>query len=197
MFNRIWFLQASPRTQARIDLLACCNPSGKPGHSVARDQQNEYKVKSTKGIMKGLHSQLSDLPVEKAVAGSNILEIISAHDRQAMLLPEEAGKNSSRYISDVQKEKMRSEITKLKPFNYDRETLEYFDKPRGVWSGLGSDQLDRFIQRNRKNFQRNSPHKAFLPDSNLLKDTTGSSIGYGTMEELIDNATATLYYYTK
>ena len=165
LFNRIWFLQASPRTQARIDLMACCNPSGKPGHSIARDQQNEHKVRSTKGIMRGLHSQLSDLPVEKAVTGSNILEIISSHDRQAMLLPEQAGKTSSRYISDVQKNKMRAEISKMKPFNYERGKVEYFDKPRGVWDGLTADQIDRFLERNKKNFRRNSPHKALLPNS--------------------------------
>jgi hypothetical protein len=59
LFNRIWYLQASERTQARIDLMACCNPSGKPGHSISRDMQNEFKVKSTKVLLRGLHSQLA------------------------------------------------------------------------------------------------------------------------------------------
>ena len=166
LFNRIWYLQASPRTQSRIDLMACCNPSGKPGHSNARDQQNEHKVKSTKVLLRGLHSQLGDLPVEKTVTGSNILELITGHDRQAMLVTEEGGKSSSRYISEVQKTKMRGEIRNNKPFSYEREKVDYYDKPRGVWSGLTAEQIDRFILRNKNNFRRNSPHKAFLPAQN-------------------------------
>ena len=94
LFNRIWFLQSSERTQARIDMMACCNPSGKTGHCIARDMQNEHAVRSTKNILRGLHSQLGDIPVEKAVVGSNILELIDDHDRQAMLLLEDGGKTS-------------------------------------------------------------------------------------------------------
>jgi hypothetical protein len=162
LFNRIWFLQASRRTQARIDLMACCNPSGKPGHSIARDQENEHKVKSTKNILRGLHSQLGDMPVEKAVLGSNILEIIDGHDRQAMLLLVEAGKSSYRYLSGAQKKKIREEIGKMKPFDYNRGQIDYFDKTRGVFSRLTVEQIERFLLRNRVNFSRNSPHKAFL-----------------------------------
>ena len=168
LFNRIWYLQASERTQARIDLMACCNPSGKPGHSISRDMQNEFKVKSTKVLLRGLHSQLGDLSVEKTVTGSNILEIIEEHDKQSMLIPEEAGKSSCRYISEAQKTKIRAEIAKMKPFEYKRPKIEYFDKPRGVFSGLSAEQIDRFILRNKNNFRRNSPHKANLPEKNVL-----------------------------
>ena len=162
LFNRIWYLQASPRTQARMDLMACCNPSGKPGHSIARDMQNEHQVKSTKVILRGLHSQLGDLSVEKTVTGSNILQIIDGHDKQSMLLTEEAGKSSYRYLSETQKTKMRTEIAKMKPFDNKRPKVEFFDKPRGVFSGLQPQQIERFLMRNKINFRRNSPHKAFL-----------------------------------
>jgi hypothetical protein len=168
LFNRICYLQASERTQARIDLMACCNPSGKPGHSIARDMQNEFKVKSTKVLLRGLHSQLGDLSVEKTVTGSNILEIIDGHDKQAMLIPEEAGKSSCRYVSEAQKKKMRAEIAQMKPFDYKRQKIEYFDKPRGIFSGLNAEQIDRFLLRNKNNFRRNSPHKAYLPEKNVL-----------------------------
>ena len=169
LFNRIWFLQASERTQARIDLMACCNPSGKKGHSIARDMENEHKVKSTKNILRGLHSQLGDLPVEKAVLGSNILELINGHDRQSMLLLEEGGKSSYRYLSEAQKLKIREEIGRMKPFEKNREKIEYYDKARGVFSGLTDEKIDRFILRNKGNFSRNSPHKAFLVDKNQME----------------------------
>ena len=103
LFNRIWFLQASKRTQTRIDLMACCNPSGKPGHNIARDMENEHRVKNTKNILRGQHSQLSDIPVEKAVLGSNIMELVDRHDKQAMLVLEEGGKSSYRYLNKAQK----------------------------------------------------------------------------------------------
>ena len=180
LFNRIGFLQASQRTQARIDLMACCNPSGKPGHSIARDQQNEHEVRSTKDCLRGLHSQLADLSVEKTILGSNILEIIDGHDRKAMLLQEEAGKSSFRYLSEAQKTKIREEIVKMKPFDYNRDKLDYFDKTRGVFSGLTTEQLERFLLRNRDNFKRNSPNRYCSVDKNLQ---TGGKINSVDLEE--------------
>ena len=160
--NRILFLQASDRTQARIDLLACCNPSGKPGHSIARDMENEHKVKSTKNILRGMHSQLGDLAVEKSVLGSNILEMIDSHDRQSMLLLEEGGKSSYRYLNEAQRMKIRKEISTVKPFEYNREKVDYNDKPRSAFCGLTAEKIQRFLVRNRGNFSRNSPHKDIL-----------------------------------
>ena len=151
--NRIAFLQSSMRTQARIDSLACCNPSGKP------DQQNEHKVKTTKMILRGQHGQLTDLSVEKATLGSNILDIVESHDRNAMLLQEEGGKSSHRYLTDVQKTKIRQEIIRSDPFNMDRPKIEFYDKPRGIFTGLTVQQVDRFLVRNKGNYKRNSPHR--------------------------------------
>ena len=90
------YLQASEATRARIDLLACCNPSGKAGHSLARDQQNEHLIGDCKRVLKGMNSQLRDLQVEKAILGHNILNIIESHDRQSMNLAEEGGRSSHR-----------------------------------------------------------------------------------------------------
>ena len=161
LLNKIAFLQASPKTQTRVDNLACCNPSGKPGRSIARDQQNEHKVKKVKNLLRGLHSQLTDLSVEKSIVGSNILDLIESHDRQSMLLDEEGGKKSLRYLSEDQIKKIRAEIQKHEPFNTNRETIiDYFDKPRGVFSGLTVAQIERFIVRNKRLFKRNSPHRS-------------------------------------
>ena len=157
--NRIAFLQSSVRTQVRIDSMACCNPSGKPGRCIARDQQNEHKVKTTKMLLRGLHSQLTDLSVEKATVGSNILEIMESHDRQAMMLQEECGRSSHRFLSDDQKRKIRQEIIRMDPFIRKREKVEYWDKPRGMFSGLTVQQIERFLVRNKTHHKRNSPHR--------------------------------------
>ena len=160
--NRIWYLQSSDRTRARIDLMACCNPSGKIGHCIARDQENEHKVKSTKNILRGLHSQLGDIPVEKSVLGSNILELIESHDKESMLLREESGKSSYRQFGEVEKGKIRSEIRQHRPFDNDREKVEYYDKGMSVFEGLEIDQIERFLARNRDKFVKNSPHRLSL-----------------------------------
>ena len=164
LFNKVAFLQSSQRTQARIDNMACCNPSGKLGRSIARDQENEHKVKTTKMVLRGLHSQLTDLTVEKATLGSNILQIVESHDLQAMMLQEGGGRTSHRYLSDAQKQKIRDEIVRMKPFNIQREKVEYFDKTRGMFSGLTIQQLDRFLIRNKANYKRNSPHRSRMDD---------------------------------
>ena len=121
--------------------------------------ENEHKVRSTKTCLRGLHSQLSDISVEKTILGSNVLDIINSHDREAMLLQEDAGKSSYRYFNEEKKKRIRDEIIKMKPFDYSRNKIEYFDKPRPVFSGLTAEQLDRFLIRNRNNFKRNSPHR--------------------------------------
>ena len=77
---------------------------------------NEHCVRSTKTIFRGLHSQLTDLVVEKSVQGDNILGQIEAHDRNAMLLPDHGGKSSYKYLSEDQKSKIREEIGREKHF---------------------------------------------------------------------------------
>ena len=198
LFNRIAFLQSSLRTQARIDNMACCNPSGKPGRSIARDQQNEHKVKTTKMLLRGLHSQLTDLSVEKTIVGSNILELLESHDKSAMLLPEDGGKTSHRYLSDVQKEKIRKEVVRVDPFNTKREKVDYFDKTRGMFSGLKLEQIDRFLIRNKANFKRNSPHRRNVEealDNSLIRDVVEvqeEETGDSEFENILEVETAEL-----
>ena len=110
-------------------------------------------------LLRGLHSQLTDLSVEKATVGSNILEIVESHDRQAMMLQEECGRSSHRYLSDDQKRKIRQEIIRMDPFIRKREKVEYWDKPRGMFSGLTVQQIERFLVRNKTHYKRNSPHR--------------------------------------
>ena len=178
LYNRIAFLQASDKTKARVDSLACCNPSGKIGRAIARDQQNEHKVKNTKHILRGRHGQLTDLTVEKAVLGSNVLEMIEGHDRQAMLLDEEGGKSSHRYLNETQVKKIREHIMKNAPFNTNRQKVEYYEKPRSAFSGLTATKVERFIVRNKKLYKRNSPHR-----NNDGNGGLNAAHGNGVLEE--------------
>ena len=132
--------------------MACVNISGKPGGNVSRDEANEFEVRKAKMKLKGLHSQLTSLVVEKSIVGSNIMGQIETHDRQAMLLPERGGGTSYRHLSGAQMDLIRKEIQKIHPFSTNREKISYFDKPRGMFSGLTIEQIERFIRRNEKKF---------------------------------------------
>ena len=150
--NRVAFLAASKRTQHRIDQMACVNISGKPGGNVSRDEANEFEVRNAKTKLRGLHSQVTSLVVEKSIVGSNIMGQIESHDRQAMLLSNRGGGTSYRHLSEAQVELIRKEIQNIHPFSLQREKISYYDKPRGMFSGLKMDQIERFISRNKKKY---------------------------------------------
>ena len=160
MSNLVNFMGASERTKQRIDLLATCNPTGGLGKSLARDQVNEHKVKLVKESVRGLHSQLTDSVLSKAVLGDNVLHQIQEHDEESMLLRFSGGRTSYRYIGEAERVKIRAEIEQVKPFDLNREKREYFEKTSGsVFSGLSLERVDKFLARNKVNFNRSYPHK--------------------------------------
>ena len=63
--------------------------------------------------------------------------------------------------------KIRKEISTVKPFEYNREKVDYNDKPRSAFCGLTAEKIQRFLVRNRGNFSRNSPHKDILVKKKL------------------------------
>lgn len=160
LFNLVYFLGASDRTKARIDLLATCNPTGRAGAGLARDMVNEHQVRNVKETVRGLHSQLTDTVLAKAILGGNVLSQIKAQDEESMLLLNGGGRTSHRYISDEQKMKIREDIEKVRPFDEKRQKIEYYEKSSGsVFSGLTVERVEWFLKRNRVNFSRSFPHK--------------------------------------
>ena len=56
--------------------------------------------------------------------------------------------------------KIREEIRRVKPFDTDREKVEYFEKlPGSVFSGLTMERINIFLDRNKRNFMRSYPYK--------------------------------------
>ena len=158
--NLVSFMGASPRTKARIDLLATCNPTGGQGKGLARDQINEHAVKSVKNCVRGLHSQLTDNVLTKAVLGDNVLSQIHEHDDDSMLLRSSGGRTSYRYMNEDQRMKVREELERIQPFDLKREKIEYFEKMSGsIFGGLNLARVEKFLERNKKNFNRSYPHK--------------------------------------
>ena len=160
LFNMVYFMGESERTKARIDLLSTCNPSGVAGTGLARDQVNEHQVRNVKETVRGLHAQLTDNVLSKAILGGNVLSQIKAQDDESMLLAGRGGRSSHRYINDDQRLKIREEVEKVRPFDLKREKIDYYEKSSGsVFSGLTVDRLERFLKRNKVNFTRSFPHK--------------------------------------
>ena len=160
LLNKVYYLGASPRTQARIDMLACVNPTGEVGHNLARDEFNEHKVRGTKECVRGLHSQLTDINISKSMLGGSILSQIETHDKESLLIPHSGGRNSHNYFSEDQKNKIKQEILIIKPFDKNRQKIQYYDKSNGsVFSGLSESDIQRFLERNKRLFARKDPHK--------------------------------------
>ena len=121
---------------------------------------NEHKVKMVKNSTLGLPSQLSDTVVSKTVLGANVLCQVHEHDQESMLLPLSGGRSSYNYIGDDQRSKIRSEIEKIDPFQQNRDKREFYEKPSGsVFSGLNLERVEKFLARNKQNFNRSCPHK--------------------------------------
>ena len=160
LLNKVYFMGASPRTQDRVDLLACVNPTGETGRNVARDEYNEHKVRSCKEVLRGLHSQLTDANISKSMLGSNTLSILESHDKDSILSSHSGGKSSHSYFSDEERAKIKEEVEKIEPFDRNRDRVEFYDKSKGsVFGGLAESDLQRFLVRNKKLFSRNDPHK--------------------------------------
>ena len=75
------------------------------------------------------------------------------------MLPEAGGRTSHRHLSEAQRTKVRDEIVRVDPFSINRDKVEFYDKPRGMFSGLTEEQITRFLTRNKAHHKRNSPHR--------------------------------------
>ena len=140
--------------------MSCCNPTGGAGKGLDRDIVNEHFVRNAKTVFKGLHSQLTDTVVTKAVLGDNLISLIEAQDTDSMLLGQGGGRTSQQYITDEQKLKIREELERVDPFSSNRMQISYFDKISGsAFSGLSKKRLVWFLERNKSNFRKGYPHK--------------------------------------
>ena len=181
--NKIYYLGASDRTKARIDALACCNPTGGAGNGLDRDIVNEHKVRKAKDVFKGLHSQLTDAIVTKAVLGDNVISLIETQDNDSMLQVLRGGRTSQQYMTEDQKLKIRNELERVKPFCLDRIKIDYFDKISGSpFTGLSKERVLWFLKRNQANFKKAYPHKNLTSPTNFNAPRTGNvDIGLNTL----------------
>ena len=90
---------------------------------------------------------------------------------------------------------MREVIRKWRPFEYRKEKINFHEKPRGIFSGLTSDQIERFLVRNKINFSRNSPHTVLMkknPEVERHSGLEGSSGDAGLEQNLKQNENCVL-----
>ena len=154
-FDLVLELSASERTRTRMENTVCINTSGNPGEGKHRDMVNEHIVRQTKGAIKGMHSNLKDLNVDKTISSLSILNQISEHDLNSMLLSSSGNTSSHDLIGDDRREIMAEEIAKINPFNLDRDKITFYDKSMGSpFTGLTEEKVKKFVDRNKKNFVR-------------------------------------------
>ena len=153
--DEVNYATSSERTKARIDLLACANPSGVKGKCVHRDKLNEHIIRKCKNSLKGMHSSLEDLQVEKTILSMDVCNQIVDHDRLSMLMPPSGGGTSYRQFSKENVSDIRREYKRIQPFSMNREKIFYTSKPTpSVYSGLAMEDLLRFLKRNQEHFSK-------------------------------------------
>ena len=154
-FDIVLELSASQRTRTRMENTVCINTSGKPGEGKHRDLVNEHMFRETKGAIKGMHSNLKDLNVDKTISSLSIVNQITKHDLNSMLFTSSGSTSSHDYIGDDHRAEMAEEILKVNPFKLEREKVTFFDKSMGSpYAGLTEAKVNSFVERNKKNFKR-------------------------------------------
>ena len=79
-----------------------------------------------------------------------------------MALGSDTSSNASglRYMGEDERTKIREEIRRVRPFDLTRKKMEFFNKmPGSVYSGLTWSRVEKFLERNKTNFNRKYPHK--------------------------------------
>ena len=77
-----------------------------------------------------------------------------------MLLNSTASSSSHDLIGDDRRAIMADEVGKIKPFNTNRNKVDFFDKSMGSpFAGLTIAKIDSFVERNKKNFVRKFDEK--------------------------------------
>ena len=155
LFDIVLELSASERTRIRMENTVCVNPSGKLGGGTHRDMVNEHVVRETKTAIRGMHSNLKDLNVDKTITSLSIVNQVVNHDLNSMLCDSSRGNDTRDYIGEDRRAVMTEEIAKVNPFCKTRKKVDFFEKSRGSpFSGLNMEKVGRFTARNRKIFGR-------------------------------------------
>ena len=59
----------------------------------------------------------------------------------------------------------------MRPFDVDRAKVDYYDKSRGMFSGLDVEQIERFLLRNKAHYKRNCPHRSRIEEQTSVAAT--------------------------
>ena len=135
--------------------MVCVNVNGKPGEGIHRDKKCEHFVKEVKTALKGTHSSLKDLTVDKTVTSLSVVTSITGHDLQSMLSNNYSSNTSYDYLGEEKKKIMAEEIYKINPFSKSRKPITLFEKrPGSPFSGMSIEKIEKFVTRNCSNYKR-------------------------------------------
>ena len=155
LLDLIQELRSSARTKQRMDNLVCVNVKGKVGEGIHRDKKCEHFVREVKNALKGTHSSLKDLSVDKAVSSISVINMITNHDRDSMLSTNLSSSTSYDYIGIERKNLMAEKIREVNPFSTDREKISFYDRSNGSpFAGMNLDKISDFLARNKTNYRR-------------------------------------------
>ena len=148
-------LSSSQRSRKRMDLYVVINPSGTKSGGLFRDKFQEHCIRSVKDLLRGMHSGIDDIKLEKEVGGLSVTTEIIQHDRRSVLR-EKIGKEHSRdMIGSEVRELLEENAVKYDPFNRKRKIRHVFnDRPKnGIFDGLSTDHMERFLEGRKREYK--------------------------------------------
>ena len=148
---------ASTRDKERINLLVTSNSTGNRECKIALDMCCEHKVRSVKTLCRSFCNQLEPTLITKAVMAQNSTEMVKDHWLECL------GKESSKgggehkhdFFENEEKEEIRRQLKEMKMFQGESggKDTKYKVEIRRVWENLSVDNIDSFLERNRKNYK--------------------------------------------
>ena len=155
LLDLIQELKASEKTKQRMDNLVCINVTGKPGEGIHRDKKCEHYVREVKNALKGTHSSLKDITVDKAVSSISVINQIASHDIESMLCSSLSSTTTYDYIGEERRKVMSEKVKEIDPFSQTRDKIDFFDKPKGTpFAGMTLEKIKSFLDRNKTNYKR-------------------------------------------
>ena len=100
---------------------------------------------------------IDDPKLEKEVGGMTVISEVIHHNRRSLLRGHYGKQHSQDMVGSEIRSQLEESVAKHNPFSRRREKVDFFDKSRGgAFAGLKEEDLVKFIDSKKKEFQRKS-----------------------------------------
>ena len=134
------------------------NSSGSTGCCIPNDMCCEHKVRQAKDLFRSFNSQLETTLMDKAILSQNPIHIMKDHffDSFGKGDLKTGGSHRHHHMSREETGIIREELKRMKMFEIgaNRPVVTYNQNIRRVWESLDNDNIEAFLARNCKSYEK-------------------------------------------